>query len=161
MTDVVSILERLGSLGVRVIVDGPDLVLQPADLVPPDVVPVLRAHKPEIIRFLRGNAACVAHDRRRLWRALKKKLDELEHRKADLASAYYRDDPWVKDHADILGRQTASIRAHLDGGAPLDLPPCCHTSSLICLVSIHGFKSCIFRPDECGFCYCGEKGTHG
>ncbi|MDY6918454.1 MAG: hypothetical protein SVP26_11065 [Chloroflexota bacterium] len=145
MNDVAVVLGRLSGLGVHITVDGPDLVLQPSRLVPADVVPILRAHKPEIIRLLTGREA--------LSRALLQKLAELGARHADLESPHYKDDPWCLEQACILQRQIGNIRAHLEGTESLDLPQCCRAPQLFCLAATKGFQQCVFNPQQCGFSY--------
>src|SRR5712692_3035372 len=46
------LLETLTAGGVQVIPDGAILRFRPRRLVPPELVPELRAHKPEILRLL-------------------------------------------------------------------------------------------------------------
>ena len=48
-----SVLNRLVSLGVTATVDGEALELSPGSKVPEDLVPEVRAHKPEIVERLR------------------------------------------------------------------------------------------------------------
>lgn len=50
--DATAILEKLNSLGVSVELDGPDIVCDPGDKIPDDMVPDIQEHKREIIGLL-------------------------------------------------------------------------------------------------------------
>ena len=52
MISASDVLQRLDTFGVTVFVDGSDLVLRPGDQVPVDLIPEIRASKPDLIRFL-------------------------------------------------------------------------------------------------------------
>ena len=51
--DAAAVLERLEGLGVSVTLRGDTLVVRPGSSVPEDLVPEVRAHKPEIVERLR------------------------------------------------------------------------------------------------------------
>ena len=48
------VLDELEALGVKVIPDGPDLVIQPASRCPPELKARLRAEKAEVLATLRA-----------------------------------------------------------------------------------------------------------
>jgi hypothetical protein len=46
------LLDSLRDLGIRVIVDGADLVLSPGAMIPANLIPKIRERKPELLRLL-------------------------------------------------------------------------------------------------------------
>ena len=57
--DAAAILDRLSDLGVTATLDGETLVLTPGNKIPEDLVPEVKAHKPEIVNALRYCRACI------------------------------------------------------------------------------------------------------
>lgn len=50
--DLLRAVWRQEDLGVAICIEGDGLVLRPRERVPPDVVPLLRCHKPDLRRLL-------------------------------------------------------------------------------------------------------------
>ena len=87
---------------------------------------------------------------KRLQQLLTMKAAELELRRYDLTTSWYKEDPWITEAVNIFEAQVKEIGRYIKEGGKLNIAECCKLEG-ICGLAYRRFDGCVWGAKKCCF----------